>query len=129
MNIVAVDTCNLCKNAPETLIHLFWHCEVSKNFWTQLINYINNKCNMNLVEWTAPEILFGSHKLDSAISIILLQAKLFLYFNKINSRIPCFESFKKQIVSRYQIERYSAVKNSQLPKFEAMWGKYKNLTQ
>ena len=125
MNIVAVDTCNLCKNAPETLIHLFWHCEVSKNFWTQLINYINNKCNLNLVKWTTLDILFGSHKLDTAINTILLQAKLFLYFNKINSRTPCIDSFKKQIASRYQIERDSAVINSQLLKFEASWGDIK----
>ena len=127
MNIVTDDTCNLCKNYPETLLHLFWQCEVSKQFWSQLLNYINNTCNLNMVGWTAFEVLFGSRKLDSAINLILLQAKLFLYFNKVKNQIPSFESFKKQIASRYKTERYIASKNFQLPKFDALWGKYKSL--
>ena len=127
MNLVAEDTCSLCRNAQETIIHLFWHCDISKHFLTRLFNYIKNKCNIDMVEWTVDDVLFGSHRMDPVINILLLQAKKFIYFNKMKSQNPCFETFKKQIILRYQTERYCAIKNSQLLKFETLWERFKEL--
>ena len=46
-------------------------------------------------EWTADDSLFGSQRMDTVINNLLLQAKKFLYSNKMKSQIPCFETFKK----------------------------------
>ena len=127
MNIATEDTCSLCNNAPETLIHLFWYCEVSSEFWTTLHNYLDNTCNMRLADWSAYEIMFGSPKLDVVVNTVLLQAKLFLYYNKMKNQRPCFDHFKRKLRSRYHIERYNAIKNCQLPKFDALWEKFINL--
>ena len=126
MNINTEDTCTFCKNAPETLMHLFWSCEVSTQFWTQLLNYIKNKCNINMVDWTAYDVLFGL-SMDNGINNILLQAKYFMYGNKMRNQLPSVEVFKKNIISYHNIEKYNSIKDSQSSKFEAVWGKYKNL--
>lgn len=127
MNILDEDICSLCNDEQETLIHLFWHCEVSQQFWRDLKEYINTKCNLTYDNWTAYDIIFGNPKLHKVVNLILLQAKLFLYYNKIKKQRPCFESFKKQIYTRYQTERFIANKNYQLPKFETLWENFKNL--
>ena len=127
MNIKAEDTCSLCNEVTETILHLFWDCEVSKQFWIELRRYINNRCGLNIKEWNTFEIIFGSRNLDTVTNLILLQAKLFLYYNKMKKQRPCFESFKRQLKSRYQIERYNAIKNLKLQTFEAVWENYKNL--
>ena len=127
MNIAVEDTCTFCNNAPETLLHLFWNCEVSKHFWAVLLNYINNKCNTNLIEWNAYDVLFGGRNQDTCISNILLQAKYYLYCNKIKKQLPSIEVFSKHMVTYYQIEKYISAKNFQIAKFEALWEEYKNL--
>jgi len=127
MNINADDSCSFCENAPETVFHLFWACNVSAQFWIQLFNYIENKCNITMTEWNAYDVLFGSHNQDKCINNILLQAKHFLYINKMKKQLPSVELFKKNIVSYHRIEKYNSIKNLQLDKFEALWEKYKNL--
>ena len=77
MNIQAKDTCSLCHEVTKTILHLFWDCEVSKQFWIELRRYINNRCGLNIKEWNTFEIIFGSRNLDTVTNLILLQAKLF----------------------------------------------------
>ena len=127
MNLVPDDNCSFCNIAVETILHLFWTCPVSKDFFQQLKNYIVNKCGVSIIDWTVKDILFGNNKLDNALNTILLQAKLFLYYNKMKKQRPSFQEFKKQIISRYYSERFIAAQNFKMHKFEATWGKYKNL--
>ena len=129
MNIVAVDSCTFCNNAPETLIHFFWECEITKQFLNQLCIFIENKCNIQLNNWNIKEVLFGSCKLDKVQNMLLLQAKYFLFFNKVKCSVPSFECFKKRINSFYKIERYNAIKCFQQTQFEKLWEKYKPLVQ
>ena len=127
MNIVATDSCTFCKNAAETLIHLFWNCNISKEFFNQLRVYIENKCNVQLGEWGAKEILFGSRKLDKTQNLLLLQAKHYLYYCKVKDQVPALENFKKRISTFYKIEKYISAKSFRLQNFEKQWEKYKNL--
>lgn len=127
MNITMSDDCTFCRNSPETLMHLFWNCDVCKRFWGQLSQYVNSKCNTSMPNWKLSEILFGSKKLDSVINYVILQAKHFIYYSRIIKQIPMFEIFKKRLRTFYHIERYNALKQFQIQKFEATWEKYKNL--
>ena len=129
MNIVVDDSCTFCRNAPETLLHLFYQCPISKEFLTQLFSYIQNKCNIELNERGVKDVIFGSHKLDKIQNLLLLQAKHFIYFNKINCQIPLIEVFKKRIKLFYRIEKFNATKCFQLSKFERTWDMYTALTQ
>ena len=129
MNILAEDTCTFCNNCPETLVHLFWHCNISQRFWTQLLTHLNDRCNTNLGNWNVHEIIIGDCKMDTIKSNILLRAKFYLYYCRITNQVPSIEAFKRQIKSYYQTERYMALKTQQIPKFEALWQSYKSLIQ
>ena len=129
MNLIQDEMCTFCNNGAETIMHLFWTCQISKDFFARLLNHINNKCNTPITEWTAKDIIFGSNKLDKPINTILLQAKLFLYYSKLKKIRPNFEEFNKQLIGRYQSERFIAIQNFTVQKFEATWGKYKNLLE
>jgi len=129
MNIIADDSCCFCKNSPETLIHLFWNCNISNLFWRNLVDFLNYKCNTNMEHWNVHDILFGGHKIDTLINNILLRAKHYLYYCRITGQLPSIVDFKKQIKSYYQTERYIAYKTLQIPKFEALWENFKNLIQ
>ena len=127
MNLKDNNMCTFCRNAPESLLHLFWTCEISKQFWSNLNTYISNTCNIDFPEWCAYEILFGSLKLDLPLGKILLEAKHFLYYCRVKSTMPSVENFKRQIVLLYQSEKYVAKRQFQFDKFNKMWEKYKAL--
>eukprot|EP00745_Piridium_sociabile_P034116 TRINITY_DN58622_c0_g1_i1.p1 TRINITY_DN58622_c0_g1~~TRINITY_DN58622_c0_g1_i1.p1 ORF type:complete len:136 (-),score=2.62 TRINITY_DN58622_c0_g1_i1:38-445(-) len=40
--------CNLCDTEEQTLIHLFWKCELVQNFWNRLLSWLNNHCQHTL---------------------------------------------------------------------------------
>lgn len=83
--------------------------------------------NNDIPEWSTLDIMFGNKNLDKPINALLLQAKHFLYYNKIKCQIPSFNIFKKQIASYYNTERFLAFQNFELNNFEILWEKYKNL--
>lgn len=41
-------SCTFCSQHPESLIHLFWECELVQNLWVQLIKFL--KENLNEIE-------------------------------------------------------------------------------
>ena len=127
MMITTDDRCTFCNNCTETILHLFWNCNISKQFWNDLCAYINDKINTNITDLDVKAIIFGSQQLDSTLNTILLQAKYFLYCQKMRKQKPSIEIFKKKIISNYQVDRLVAIKHFQLNKFNAAWEKYKNL--
>lgn len=127
MSIRDDENCSFCLQSPETLMHLFWHCEVTQKFWKDLIQVANAKCNLNMENWSAYEIMFGSKSLHRVINLILLHAKLFLYYNKMKNQRPCLEAFIKRLTFIYKCERFNAIKNDHLQKFETLWEAYINL--
>jgi hypothetical protein len=129
MNIRQDNRCTFCKTFPESILHLFWDCPYIKQFWTQLRNYIINQCNIHLNDWSVTLILFGNQSMDKVLNIILLQAKLFIYSNKMKEQKPSMEHFKKRISFFYHIDKYVSMKNMQTNDFEADWEQYRDLIQ
>ena len=67
------------------------------------------------------DILFGALKYDTVINLLILKAKFFIYKKRMDASIPLFNQFVLSIRYHYQIERYNAVKNSNLEKFDKSW--------
>ena len=73
------------------------------------------------------DILFGALKYDTVINLLILKAKFFIYKKRMDASIPLFNQFVLSIRYHYQIERYNAVKNRNLEKFDKSWSPYKAL--
>ena len=43
------DKCSFCNKETENLIHLFWRCEKTKNFWDSLFKWMQS-CQLSLSE-------------------------------------------------------------------------------
>ena len=129
MNIATEDNCTFCRNEPETIMHLYWSCQISKNFFHQLHIFITHKCNIHLDEWGVKEVIFGLGIKDKVLNQLLLQARYYLYTCKMKNELPLLQIFKKHINILYKIEKYNAYKNFQQTKFEDNWDKYKHLIE
>ena len=99
--------------------------------WKTLENTIKEKCpnaeNFYLTESIA---LFGTDfnfHTDNIIDFIILLAKNYIYRCKIIKSQMLISVIFKMLKARYQIERYNARINLELPKLEANWKEYKPL--
>ena len=73
------DKCQFCNLATEYIEHLFYECQVVKQFWTQIFQWISTKTNLN-INFTAAEILLGGAPQDLQIfNLIFLLAKKYIY--------------------------------------------------
>jgi hypothetical protein len=60
MNIIDDDNFTFCQNESENLFHLICDCQIIKQFWLQVQNYVKEKCNNDFHNWLVTIILFGS---------------------------------------------------------------------
>lgn len=62
--------------------------------------------------------------LDKALSIILLQAKYFLYSNKMKEIKPSIEQFKNRLITFHKVDRYNATISLNITTLEDIWKPY-----
>ena len=122
------DLCQFCNTSSETIIHLFWNCTHTKDFWISLENYINAKCtHTNRFHFTKELILFGvcdKIKTDKICDLIILLAKHHIYKCKVRNTLPTFINFKHIIHYRYMVE--SCI-NDNSREFKNLWHPYLNM--
>ena len=127
MKIKNCDKCTFCNNTPETIVHIFWSCEMIQNFWSQLASYIEEKCSLVTIRWSKTDILFGNLKLDTGLNKIILQAKMFIYQSKMNGRHPSLNNFKYQILNLYKTEKFIAKTEMKAELCFDTWSRYYNI--
>ena len=89
--------CSFCNEYPETVVHLFFSCNVSKNLWLQLKLFFGDDIlHFDLSPQTA---LFGfTHTNDANIqNHLLLLFKLYLYRSRCHKNIHLNHFYLKSI--------------------------------
>ena len=129
MQIKDNNKCTFCKTETETLRHLFWGCRCIQVFWRDFQNYLISKNIVLPGDWNEQTIPFGSHKKDRIFNLLLFKAKYFIFVRKLKDFNPEFNSFINVMKSYYHIEKYNAVKNGNMPRFNKDWNTYKTLFQ
>ena len=76
-------------------------------------------------EWDIKSVLFGSLTTDRVFNLMLLKAKHFIFVKRLEDSNPAFDSFMQVMKSYYQLEKYNAVKNGNLIRFDKDWNAYK----
>jgi hypothetical protein len=75
------ELCTFCTETKESLLHLFWECTYSKNFWLSLVNVFEN-CGLNMQYINAPNIILGIMNPldpDNTKNQVILILKYYLY--------------------------------------------------
>ena len=127
MNLKEDNTCSYCRRNPETLKHLFYECEVVKEFWTKLETLIKTKCPNLLISFTIKDIIFGNNYFNEITNTVLILARYFIFKNRETNLILDVDVFKKYIMNRFKIDEYNAIKNMNIEKNMKLWTPLVNL--
>ena len=115
------DKCSFCNKETENLIHLFWRCEKTKNFWDSLFKWMQS-CQLSLSEHNYLHINTAlglrpdrsKHKLQ--INFCCLLAKHHIWLCRSKEHPPNLNNFLHYLKHIYQIENNaSTVKNKWEP--------------
>jgi hypothetical protein len=109
----------------ETIIHLFWECSISRDFWNSIECFLNEKgfnvtlC-YKLISLCTPDL---NNKDSKLVSYIIILAKYFIFCNKYKKSIPNFNWFKLFLQKREKIEKIIAMKRDKLATHNAKWAR------
>ena len=131
MGVTTSENCGLCGTEKDSIEHIFWHCGVSQNFWTEFVNLVNEKCpNAHNMRLSKCLVLLGHDDtimIDSMFSFILLLAKQYIYKCKLDYSQPNMDVFRKKLLSRYRIEEFNSKLTFSHQAFTVKWLMYRDL--
>jgi len=112
-----VDTvsCYLCKSEDETIIHLYWHCHVTKRLWERLKSFVLEKANIH-VRLDPLELILGISRRNSdqgtadIVNLLSIIVKNFIHSCKCRNIFPSEEGLVERIKNTELIERAIAKK-------------------
>ena len=115
------DKCQFCNLATEYIEHLFYNCQVVKQFWTQIFQWISTKTNLN-INFTIAEILLGGAPHDLQIfNLIFLLAKKYIYDCKcLKDKLNIFV-FKYRVQQYFEAEKIIAFDTNKIERFNSKW--------
>ena len=88
-NIVNSSLCDFCNMHEETIIHLFWECQISRDFWNSVEMFLNNKgLNITVNYETISLGMYSLNKDNNIVSFVLILAKYFIFCSKYKKIIP-----------------------------------------
>ena len=123
--LVNSSLCDFCAMHEETIIHLFWECSISRDFWNSIECFLNEKgfnvtLSYRLISLCTPDL---NNKDSKLVSYIIILAKYFIFSNKYKKSIPNFNWFKLFLQKREQIEKIIAMKKDKLTTHNAKWAR------
>ena len=126
IQIKPTDTCTLCKETVETIVHLFFECEKATYLWNELHHRILDVIHVD-VNFTLKTVLFGerSYTCNKPINIILLATKQYLYTCSKKEKNPNIMELLFVLHQKYVVEKLVAYKNLNSRKFTKTWGIWK----
>ena len=131
--IVDSSICNFCEQSEQTLCLMLFDCNVVRDFWLELQHEISQKY-LHCFNLTLDKelVLFGMKEnvhTDTVLDFIILFAKFYLYKCKLQNKLPQLTLFTALLKDRHKIERYMAIINGSLAKFEGQWFLYTNIIE
>ncbi len=120
--MVASEKCTFCSIEIETPLHLLWYCQTATHLWRQLSTWCKNYANrtMNL---TLKRVIFCriTDKPKDCVNTICLIAMQYIYSARCLKSLPNFACLKDKIIDMMNVEKYIAMKNNQMSKYEKRW--------
>ena len=115
--------CTFCQKELESLEHLLFYCNITKNFWLAFSSWIS-KQNISMETLTLINILFGVFTDNEDFAILnhlILIAKSFIYKCKLKKTKPTLRVFLEKIKLVYHIEIKIAKRNDRHHEHYKKW--------
>ena len=86
------EQCTFCQNDTETLIHLFWNCNVSTLFWQDFKQWAVNHGELSISIYLTAYLVLGLNpSKNKRLDFYFLIARLFLLVCKTRNTLPKIE--------------------------------------
>ena len=120
--VVTDDRCSFCHAAPETRIHLFWHCHIVSQLWDNIIGFCKQHVSSQEVYSKAKCLLIGFQ--NPLLNLIMLFVKYTIHIARLFKHpVTDVEVFKRLRRARNAecmvAKRFNVIYFSPLRKF---WG-------
>ena len=115
--------CTFCGEHEESLEHLFLHYRICKNFWMQIVSWLND-LNITIIELKDSEIMLGymnesPHWLF--LNHVLTTGKQVIYSSRLSKSKPPFFQFMVKLKHIERIEYFIAKKRDRCSFHEKKW--------
>ena len=123
--------CVFCKGEIETIVHLFWHCDLIKTFWKDLLTLLKSKClGCEALVFTEQLVLFGVSEnivTDKVLDLIVLHAKFYIFKCKLQKALPVLQVYLKILGKVYTDEKFLATISGKYYDFCIQWMPYMSI--
>ena len=113
------ENCSFCPNSSESLVHLFWSCRQTSQFWNNVTEWLKN---LNLLprDYTLKNITALGLRPDIShfaplINYCFLLARYHIWLAKTKENQPNLAHFIRTVNSQYEIEIKSGDKKKWKP--------------
>jgi hypothetical protein len=106
------NSCTLCEEVVEDLLHLFCNCKHVTPILTTVKNWLNRCGFNNMVMFSHADILLRIDDQHVIVNFIILIVKFAVYKCRLQNKIPHFAVVQAYIKYVMNIERYTAVTNN-----------------
>ena len=129
IGILNVDNCTFCLSASESIVHLFWHCNITQSILQSLAVWITESTGITF-SLSYPTVILGlSNNICnnySTINFIILAAKYYIYKCKMEGCTISFSCLQNYLKHTYNIEKL-AINKQDKSRHEAEWRDFKYL--
>lgn len=114
--------CSFCNQSPETTLHFFTECSVSKKMWKALSKWLKHWYNID-TQFSPPMIILGNYKGRDRdlVNMFILIAKFHLYRCRVQKIPVKFTSLITDVTRVKDIERVIANKQGKRVLFDIRW--------
>ena len=129
MNIRNDDICSFCNEERETIEHLFSECNV---IWNLLNAFKSKLIELNIVDrsfrFDDVMLLFGfvNERQDTSFEYVMSVLRYYIYKCRCEGSFPSLGAFQTYLSHKLKVEKYIALKNNDIEKFDKKWVKWIN---
>ena len=122
MGIAESENCEKCVNVKETIVHKFFECPASKEFWNQLKSLWETGLN-EIIVINKENIVFGYYNEPQkvALNFCILYGKYYIYVQKNKSENINFVSFLHLLKRKILVYKHINAVNGKLQQFQINW--------
>ena len=120
--LLDTNVCTFCQRSPETLEHLFYSCEIVRDFWSKVFELFQSQIN-EIIEISFKKLLLNNITADLKLlpNFLILLRKHFIYVKRCEKKNLSFENFKAYIYSIKEVEECIAKNNNKLSVHKSKW--------
>ena len=112
----------------ETLVHLFWTCKYTQNFWKSMFEWISQ--NFKHLENVSPSLSLCFGLIDDVKDLLfhhlLLIARRCIYTCRLGNKLPKLQVYIQVLMNSIEIEKQIAFHNNDSNVFVRKWSRFKN---